>query len=123
MRRPPISTRPSTLSPYTTLFRSRFDLADSGTLGLVLSLAGTLCFSLGNIASARAQQQGLPVISCNAWGMAYGALAMLALALAGGAPLAFDPAMPYVVSLIRSEERRVGKECVSTWRSRWSPYH
>src|SRR3546814_11807253 len=25
--------------------------------------------------------------------------------------------------LARSEERRVGKECVSTCRSRWSPYH
>src|SRR3546814_9428172 len=24
---------------------------------------------------------------------------------------------------VRSEERRVGKEGVSTWRSRWSPYH
>src|SRR3546814_19357846 len=28
------------------------------------------------------------------------------------------PAVEY-----RSEERRVGKECVSTCRSRWSPYH
>src|SRR3546814_1931340 len=26
-------------------------------------------------------------------------------------------------SIHRSEERRVGKECVSTCRSRWSPYH
>ena len=25
--------------------------------------------------------------------------------------------------LIRSEERRVGKECKSQCRSRWSPYH
>src|SRR3546814_13769372 len=25
--------------------------------------------------------------------------------------------------VFRSEERRVGKECVSTGRSRWSPYH
>src|SRR3546814_1349028 len=25
-------------------------------------------------------------------------------------------------ALVRSEERRVGKECVSTCRSRWSPY-
>src|SRR3546814_12400412 len=25
--------------------------------------------------------------------------------------------------ILRSEERRVGKECVSTCRSRWSPYH
>src|SRR3546814_14701412 len=32
----------------------------------------------------------------------------------------------FVVGLLdpcRSEERRVGKECVSTCRSRWSPYH
>src|SRR3546814_17780424 len=29
-----------------------------------------------------------------------------------------DPVLP-----LRSEERRVGKECVSTCRSRWSPYH
>src|SRR3546814_11049438 len=28
-----------------------------------------------------------------------------------------------VLSGLRSEERRVGKECVSTCRSRWSPYH
>src|SRR3546814_13472109 len=27
------------------------------------------------------------------------------------------------IDAIRSEERRVGKECVSTCRSRWSPYH
>src|SRR3546814_6090490 len=25
--------------------------------------------------------------------------------------------------MLRSDERRVGKECVSTCRSRWSPYH
>src|SRR3546814_14846879 len=29
---------------------------------------------------------------------------------------------PRVVMLTRSEEGRVGKECVSTCRSRWSPY-
>src|SRR3546814_1446210 len=28
-----------------------------------------------------------------------------------------------IVQSLRSEERRVGKECVSTCRSRWSPYH
>src|SRR3546814_2926395 len=30
---------------------------------------------------------------------------------------------PATVNVNRSEERRVGKECVSTCRSRWSPYH
>src|SRR3546814_12394401 len=28
-----------------------------------------------------------------------------------------------VSTIARSEERRVGKECVSTCRSRWSPFH
>src|SRR3546814_17025660 len=28
-----------------------------------------------------------------------------------------------VVAVLRSEERRVGKECVSTCRSRWSPFN
>src|SRR3546814_15017313 len=30
---------------------------------------------------------------------------------------------PSLTPCIRSEERRVGKECVSACRSRWSPYH
>src|SRR3546814_13250418 len=36
-----------------------------------------------------------------------------------------DPARleDWIEGLARSEERRVGKECVSTCRSRWSPYH
>src|SRR3546814_19312018 len=28
-----------------------------------------------------------------------------------------------IISTLRSEERRVGKACVRTCRSRWSPYH
>src|SRR3546814_12854838 len=32
-------------------------------------------------------------------------------------------AQAFCASIRRSEERRVGKECVSTCRSRWSPYH
>src|SRR3546814_12097477 len=32
-------------------------------------------------------------------------------------------ATPAPAKVERSEERRVGKECVSTCRSRWSPYH
>src|SRR3546814_14988660 len=37
--------------------------------------------------------------------------------IASGRPLPHRPAPG------RSEERRVGKECVRTCRSRWSPYH
>src|SRR3546814_13008757 len=59
------------------------------------------------------------------------------LGLETGRPiLAIDPAaaraaleaLPWVAAAsverqLRSEERRVGKECGSTCRSRWSPYH
>src|SRR3546814_3625545 len=46
----------------------------------------------------------------------------------GSAPLiihngAFDMGFLNAELRRRSEERRVGKECVSTCRSRWSPYH
>src|SRR3546814_16663974 len=36
---------------------------------------------------------------------------------------AFDASTLEIWGPLRSEERRVGKECVSTCRSRWSPYH
>ena len=39
----------------------------------------------------------------------------------GDDDVARTPTSP--VPSARSEERRVGKECVSTCRSRWSPYH
>ena len=31
--------------------------------------------------------------------------------------------MLVITGIFRSEERRVGKECTSWCRSRWSPYH
>src|SRR3546814_15749424 len=37
--------------------------------------------------------------------------------------VAADPGEDARAGQLRSEERRVGKECVSTCRSRWSPYH
>src|SRR3546814_17860143 len=38
-------------------------------------------------------------------------------------PRAFGEGSVLAITIERSEERRVGKECVSTCRSRWSPYH
>ena len=35
----------------------------------------------------------------------------------------FVSAMPQFIEPHRSEERRVGKECIPPCRSRWSPYH
>src|SRR3546814_13997857 len=38
-------------------------------------------------------------------------------------PASFTNLQSYIDALVREEERRVGKECVSTCRSRWSPTH
>src|SRR3546814_13489669 len=56
------------------------------------------------------------VLKAHGRGLAFG-LDRLEFALCGDdwALVACDPA--------RSEERRVGKECVRSCRSRWSPYH
>src|SRR3546814_7033939 len=47
----------------------------------------------------------------------------LVLPVAGDTSDAEDLAGTDIERDVRSEERRVGKECVSTCRSRWSPYH
>ena len=73
-------------------------------LGLVLGLGGTLCFSIGNMLSARLQAAGYTPAVTNAWGMAFGAAVLLAgFALTGGlgdGQAAFDPTPRYVGALL-----------------------
>ncbi|WP_421870221.1 DMT family transporter [Motiliproteus sp.] len=66
---------------------------------LLVVLLGTYCASLGNICSARNQRSQLPVIQTNAFGMSYGGLAMLVIALLSDKPLVFDTGLPYLASL------------------------
>src|SRR3546814_18098437 len=95
IRRPPRSTRTDTRFPYTTLFRSVFNQP-------------YFCPSQDAkwYAAAEKVPDG-PTVSLMK-------------------DYAKKHAMVIVVPIyeedIRSEERRVGKECVSTCRSRWSPY-
>src|SRR3546814_10990332 len=42
---------------------------------------------------------------------------------AAAARIFFRTSIVFLVYRYRSEERRVGKECVSTCRSRWAPYN
>ncbi|MBX2824940.1 MAG: DMT family transporter [Gammaproteobacteria bacterium] len=68
--------------------------------GFWLSVVATYLASVGNIASARNQQAGLPVLQTNALGMAYGALVMLAYALAAGSRFTYDWSWHYSASLL-----------------------
>ena len=51
-----------------------------------------------------------------------GAKELLCIRVLGGSTRRYANIGDVIVAS-RSEERRVGKECVSTCRSRWSPYH
>lgn len=68
--------------------------------GISICFLGTIFASLGNITSARNQQHQLPVIPTNAFGMLYGGLTMLLIALVSGTPPAFETSSSYIISLI-----------------------
>lgn len=77
-----------------------FELNGDGARGLAMSLFATALASVGNIISARNQKHNLPVLQTNAWGMAYGALAMAVFALFHGVPFNFEPTVEYLGSLL-----------------------
>src|SRR3546814_16996162 len=132
IRRPPRSTRTDTLFPYTTLFRSLTKTSrlapipdvDSGAIipeppPLTLALPATILLGHPNVVAAEreaaarwaeigvARADRLPRIDLV--GLLTGNWIRMM-----GSTTSFDT---------RSEERRVGTECVSTGRSRWSQYH
>src|SRR3546814_15927692 len=120
IRRPPRSTRTDTLFPYTTLFRSTGDKA-SPALALddfhhVRKLAdhaahfrGVDQFDLAvHLAQAEAGQDRTLALGTTDRRTDLADLDLL---------------VGHRLTPSRSEERRVGKECVSTCRSWWSPYH
>jgi drug/metabolite transporter (DMT)-like permease len=76
-----------------------FSLSDKSALGLLLSVVSTFMASLGNIISARHQQNNLPVIQTNAYGMAYGAGIIGVLSVASGKTFSFEMSLAYVGSL------------------------
>src|SRR4051812_19586856 len=59
--------------------------------GLAFALAGTLCFSCGNLLSARMQALGEAPALTNAWGMLVGTAVLVAGCTAAGVPPAFEP--------------------------------
>src|SRR3546814_13054991 len=101
IRRPPRSTRTDTLFPYTTLFRSN---AAKKTIPAD---------------AAKADKQAAPVTVAPKKEPPSKAVPLIRKAM----EQAWDDEEWIHIGTVRSEERRVGQECVSTCRSRWSPEH
>src|SRR3546814_13922572 len=99
----------------------RAPLTYAGTTSVIGAVGGGHAINLAAISAALAagpeahpdpDRRWIAGVSCGATYLAFGPLSSLITAVALAAP-----------DGLRSEERRVGKECVSTCRSRWSPYH
>src|SRR3546814_11639578 len=114
-RRPPRSTRTDTLFPSTTLFRSAEQPGPAAqSIDSLRRLLGVRARTVVPLPERGPVDRSLPGEE-----------------IAPGVRLVEThlpmPAPPTAWSLAssarRSEERRVGKECVRTFRSRWSPYH
>src|SRR3546814_14205932 len=133
IRRPPRSTRTDTLFPYTTLFRSGGAILVNTARGEVVD-EGALINALGNGRLAAAgldttadepiapdsplRSMSNVVLTPHVGGSTGAALS----AMAQGAARNILGYLKHQ-TLDRSEERRVGKECVRTCRIRWSPDH
>lgn len=80
---------------------SAFSLDNHGIRGVLLCIGATLLASLGNITSAYNQKNNnLPIVQTNAFGMGYGALALVATAVVSGKPFTFEPTLMYAGSLV-----------------------
>src|SRR3546814_19969065 len=122
IRRPPISTRTATLFPYTTLFRSAagrqllLDAAENGEREQVaVQVDGTQRVivarnRIGDALRIRVRVEDRHHRNAERAGFGNGDVFLARVDDDNDAGQ-------------RSEERRVGKECVSTCRSGWGPYN
>lgn len=68
--------------------------------GILICFLATLVASFGNMASLYNQRLKLPIIQSNAFGMMYGTIIMIIIALLFGHKLSFDSSFRYVSSLL-----------------------
>src|SRR3546814_18792757 len=117
IRRPPRSTRTDTLFPYTTLFRSLLP-GDIVYAPIELAVFQKISARAGFERTAREEKASVIFLYRPEEPELLGIVSKLA---EGKRVIAYNDQSQ--VDALRSDERRVGKECVSTCRSRWSPYN
>ncbi len=85
------------------IFMDEFTAINTSTdtfKGIIFCIIAIILASLGNITSAYNQREKLPVIQTNLYGMIYGAIALLLVALIKGSSFEFDTSWPFILSLL-----------------------
>ena len=84
------------------VFLPEFERPHEGnaTLGAIFTALAVIVSTLGSMVAHRNQQAHLPLWQSMAWGMLYGALFSLIVAIVSGKPLHFEATAPYVLSLL-----------------------
>src|SRR3546814_18662255 len=130
IRRPPRSTRTDTLFPYTTLFRSSRQRRRISSLLLGrfddptrLNPLFTLLFYIphGRAGSVRVSYQEAELVNWTEFAKSRSEMGAAFLRFLGYFRADGAKAIGAIEAAFRSEERRVGKECVSPCRSKGSP--
>lgn len=73
--------------------------ADPRLRSLLLCFLGTLCASAGNLLASGNLRRGLTVLTCNTWGMIYGALTLYLVAVFTGVEIRISYERDYLLSL------------------------
>src|SRR3546814_13764251 len=102
----------------TALLHSVTVLATRDALRAWTVMLGVVAFSMSMVGTFLVRSGILTSVHAFAVDPRRGSFILALLVIYIGAALAL-----FAFRAVRSEERRVGKECVSTCRSRWSPYH
>src|SRR3546814_14713753 len=120
------------VGPGKALDTARFFVIGVNNLGSCFGSTGPASV---NPATGKPWGAAFPMLTVEDWVQAQARLAdrfgiekfaaVMGGSLGGMQALSWAIACPDRVGhcVVRSEERRVGQECVSTCRSRWSPYH
>src|SRR3546814_19417884 len=123
LRRPPRSTRTDTLFPYTTLFRSTGG-GQPGDSGRLLLASGEIV-AITNTIKGDGPDGIIHVPGGDSAALKVGIAGKLEIDWERRHRLMRMHTCLHLLSALvpRSEERRVGKECVSRCSSWWSRYH
>ena len=76
------------------------DLGSDNLIGLGLALAGTFCFSLGNLVSQHQQKLGRDVMTANSYGLVYGCIALFIWCVLKGYEFNMEMTARYLGSLV-----------------------